>query len=127
MADETNGSGDIRYTTKEVLARIEGKIDVMAAQLQQKADVAHVTAATARIEQLEKDMQEGKETVKTMLIPQFHDMVSRVQDLEKDSVSNTAISTYKRWLTVVAIPALLGAIWTVIEVVRVVSGGRVVP
>jgi hypothetical protein len=146
-----NGEGgEIRYSTKEVLARIEGKLDMLSTQLQQKADVSQVAANSARISTLERDMQEGKETVKSMLIPQFNDLVDRVstmapvvnnaqqyrdrlaqmeekiRDLRQTSVTQEAVDRYKRWLLVVAVPAILGAAWAVFKIIIVLQGSKVV-
>ena len=49
----TEGNGNITYTTKEVLARIEGKLDMLSLQVQQKADLAAVTSIQGRISAVE--------------------------------------------------------------------------
>lgn len=121
MGEESN-SADIRYTVKEVLSRIEGKLDLLSMQLQQKADISHVAALDNDVQSLKRDMQEGKETVKSMLIPQFNDVVNRLAIVERDAVSQSAVTRYKTWLLVTAAPALLGAGYAILRILDLVKG-----
>ena len=144
MADESD-NGRISFTTKELLSRIEGKLDMLANQLQMKADMSSVHAVTSRVETLERDMQEGKETVKSMLIPQFNDVIdrlakfeslvsasahyraqvdehtTRLKELERTALTDEAISKYRKWLIVTAIPAVVGATWALLRLLDVIK------
>lgn len=64
------GNGDlVKYTVKELLMEI-------------REAVANLDK---RIDTLEKDMQEGKETVKTMLLPDYHGFKASMQLFERET------------------------------------------
>ena len=54
MADETMPNGGPNYTTRDLLARIEGKLDVVASK-QQYAEV-ELALLKARVDEVEKDV-----------------------------------------------------------------------
>lgn len=144
----TEANGDlVKYTVKELLLEIREQVSIL----------------DKRLDQLEKDMQEGKETVKAMLLPdyhgfkanmtlfeketqvhlakleraievdqKFHDvnvptfklLVDRVSTLERNSVTEEAVSKYRKWLMYTAIPAAAGAGWALFKVILWLSGNH---
>jgi len=50
-----NGGGDISFTAKELLARMDIKLDVMTEHLDKKADQGAVEVLRQRVELLEKE------------------------------------------------------------------------
>lgn len=53
------GPGDVTYTVKELIGRLEGKIDALLAIASQKADTAAVNAIEARVAVLERRSDAG--------------------------------------------------------------------
>lgn len=59
-ADEPNGSGTVRYTVKELFARIDGKLDKALEALDQKANDADLDALELRVSALENARAESR-------------------------------------------------------------------
>jgi len=112
----TEPNGEIRYSTKEVLTRIEGKLDMLSMQVQNKADTSSVQSLITRVEAMERVVA-GAETYRSLVTIDR----DRLEKLERNFVTSEAINTYKKWLFVIAIPAVLGALWALLRLLEVVK------
>ena len=57
MAEEAAG---VQYTVKELLGRIEGKIDLLTSQLLTKADSGRVAELELRVDDIQRDVEVAK-------------------------------------------------------------------
>jgi hypothetical protein len=129
---EDNGER-VSFTVKELLARIESKLDTLAANQTNKADVAELAKVDHRVEILEvdKNARDGARPHYERLLQEFYvlqkarqddrdkldiivtegggprELRMRVEALERSQAGSDALSTFKRW----AGPAVLGAIF----------------
>ena len=72
-----NGSGDISFTAKELLARMDIKLDVMGDHLDKKADQSSMEVLRQRVEILEREM-----LTRAQYIPQLIATKEKVDTLE---------------------------------------------
>lgn len=70
-------TGTVRYTVKELLARMDGKLDHIVEQMHEKVDVV-----------------------------EFRKLLERVAILETDAASSKQLSTYKKWLLGVTVTVI---------------------
>jgi hypothetical protein len=82
MAGEGNGSS-VTFTVKELLARVDGKIDSLLIAVAQKAD--------------KHDLER---------------LVERVVKLEAEDRARSELSTFQRWLIGTVVVGLIGAVAT---------------
>src|ERR1700679_2325119 len=109
---ETNGSADARvqFTIKELLGRIEGKIDALSVLVHDKADKADFGRLEFRVASIEKVAADRVEilalekrilTLEKISVerPEFETVENRVIELEKDTVTKDAVEDNRRDLS----------------------------
>lgn len=94
--DESNTNGRITYTTKEVVTRIEAKLDTLTLQLEQKASHADLEILAGRVGVLER--AETQRQTKAEIFAQ----------------TRQSVTEWKRW----AIPTVLTAAFTTVVLVQ---------
>lgn len=93
MSSESNG-GSVNYTTKELIARVELKVDEVLLQLATKADKSEVVSLDRRVSTLE--MVGSPHVTKLQLAV---DTVSqRVSNLESFKTNIDTSKANRRWL-----------------------------
>lgn len=120
----TNDSGGVvRYTVKEVLARIESKVDSLTGLLASKADRGELMNLSTKLENMEKhgspQLVEVSEELKEMRSAS-RTIEDRIQDLEAQSATKDALETHNitieqnrsrtRWAVISASAAVVGVI-----------------
>ena len=109
MTDSENSNAKSSYTqfAQEVLhqlGRIEGKLDAFDIRLR----AVEVGAA--------QSLSNASE-----FIPRIKTLEAEVEELRSNAITRDSLSVYKRWLVVVAIPAIVGAVWAALRLSEVIK------
>lgn len=112
MSDMDNDQQKVTYTVKELLNRIDGKLDNMALAMAQKAEAIVVERLTGRVEALEATDRSNKE-VGGLYLKEWEQLKSDVKTLKEHDTGEKQVSKYKRWLiatglTLIATATALG-------------------
>jgi hypothetical protein len=106
MTSPDNGAGRVTYTVKELIEKVDHKLDVIVEQIATKAGVDELARLVVHIEKLD----------------------ARIDKLEDDSASTALLEEYRtrqerqrksdrRWMIGMAVTTLLGVIGLVASVV----------
>lgn len=116
---EENGSPEVPFTTKELLAKIDLKLDKIESKLDSKVDREEFYAMIKRL----GDLEAGMNPLAKVHDVQFQELSKKVEEqekkienLEKDSGQVAAVSVYKKWFLIVAAPAFIGVAYTIIKI-----------
>jgi len=116
LAAEThNDDQKVSYTVKEVLARIEGKIDGLAISVAAKADATALDKLDGRVTALEFRNETNKELAAPYLA-EWTTIKTTVRRLEAAQEDRQAVTRYRRWLLasvvagLTALAALVGVV-----------------
>lgn len=114
---EYNPDVHVQFTVKELLARIDGKIDLITALVHEKADKVDLTRLDIRVGTVERTTTEKKE---------FELVEARVIQLEKVSATNEAVEANKqsieryevrmRWVIIGTIVSIGGVAIAMVDV-----------
>jgi hypothetical protein len=94
MSEPAGENGRITYTVKELLGKLDAKLDYVIAQLADKAD-AH----------------------------DLEDLQKRVTVLEGSAATETQLKAYRRWLLVFGTSTVLALLTVAVAVARQLLGG----
>lgn len=109
MPEGTNGN--ITYTTKELLTRIEAKLDSVAGRLDQKADLAAVTGLDSRLGILErKGSDQAQEALQGL-----HELQREVDRISQETAVAKA---NRRLLYALLIPIAVNLVSTIFTILR---------
>lgn len=95
----------VTYSVKELLNRIDGKLDNFALAIAQKAEQSHVDKLEQRIELLESDKRANVELSK-LYLAEWENVKSDVKHLKEGSITQKSVDRYKKWLTVTMLAAI---------------------
>lgn len=104
MAADTDEQ-KVTYTVKELLNRIDGKLDNMALAMAQKAEQSHVDKLEQRIEMLESDKRANAELGK-LYLAEWDTVKADVKHLKEGSITQKSVDRYRRWLIVTVLAAV---------------------
>jgi hypothetical protein len=99
MTSPDNGSGKVTYTVKELIEKVDHKLDVIVEQIATKADVGEVAKLIVRVEKLEDD------SASAAALEEYRTRQERQR------------KTDRRWMIGMAVTTLLGVIGLVASVV----------
>ena len=104
MAADTDEQ-KVTYTVKELLNRIDGKLDTMAFAMAQKAEQSHVDKLEGRIEMLESDKRANAELAK-LYLAELENVKTDVKHLKEVSITQKSVDRYRRWLIVTVLASI---------------------
>lgn len=100
-----NEEGQVSFSVKELLNRIDGKLDTMALAISAKADHDEVVRLEARVNILYTAWETGK-AASGPLLKEYAEYKAQVDLLSAAQVSAQAVRMYKRYVFASAIAAI---------------------
>lgn len=95
----------VTFTVKELLNRIDGKLDTMAIAIQQKADAAEVERLKGQLQSVQGQIESWREQAQTARA-EWQQMKGDIKTLQNSELSENSVQSYRRWLIVTALTAI---------------------
>ena len=95
----------VTFTVKELLNRIDGKLDTMAIAIAAKAETAVVERLIGRVETLEATDKSNRQ-IGELYLAEYNAMKNDVRTLKDGAVTQASLNRYKRWLLATTIAAI---------------------
>lgn len=105
-----DGDSGVNYTVKELLARLDAKLDTIALKLENKAERATVHELAGRIAALEMTALRHAGPVSQKV----DSLETRIGDLEKFRAGSLVLSSWQRWFLGTVVVGMLGAVATLV-------------
>ena len=109
------GENVVRYSTKELLTRIEAQIQVIALELRTKAEAAKVEAIDRRVIELER-------TNLSNMAKDFAMLQKDLIDLKAQQMSKSAVEEYRKYIVGITILILGSFGIQIYNLLRVMMG-----
>jgi hypothetical protein len=120
---EQDNDVHVQFTVKELLARIDGKIDMITGLVHEKADKQDLKLLESRVDKMEKVAADKMEVekVETRLLKVEQDTATK-DAVDLNSQNLEKYSTKLRWVIIGIIISMLGTVAAIIEAIAIVKG-----